>query len=133
MKLLFSCTVPGRAIVKKNTQRTVGYGKSKHVIYSPKYTTWKRSAHLVFVQKHRARTITCLLEARYKFYFKNHQSEADVSNLVEGPQDELKNAHVISDDKLIMRIVAEKFFGEEPRTEIELYEFEEINEASLCS
>lgn len=60
----------------------------------------------------------------YKFYFANRQAEPDVSNLIEGPQDVLQKAGIIKNDRLIMRVMAEKFFGVgEPRTEIEIYNY----------
>jgi Holliday junction resolvase RusA-like endonuclease len=59
----------------------------------------------------------------YRFYFLNRSGEADVSNLCEGPGDVLQKAGVIANDRQIMRIVAEKFFGHEPRVEIEIYKY----------
>jgi Holliday junction resolvase RusA-like endonuclease len=118
--VLFSATIPGRCYIKKNGQRTVGFGKSKHVIYSPKYLAWSKDAIILCRKAFSGETIRENIEGHYKFYFKNHEHEADTSNLTEGPGDILKTAGVISDDKIIKRIIAEKFFGEEPRTEIVL-------------
>lgn len=124
MKPIFECTILGRPIVKKNTQRVVGYGRRKHVIYSKKFLEWQSVANAT-IQRRAGVTllITEPIEAEFKFYFKNRAAEADVSNLIEGPQDVLKKTGIISDDKLIMRVRGEKFFGHEPRTEIRLYKF----------
>lgn len=122
---LVRMTLPGRPIVKKNTKRAFGSGRSKRFVYSPRYLEWAENA-----LKHLSRDVSIALldrpmEARFRFYFVNRHAEPDVSNLVEGPQDILKQAHIISDDKLIYRVVAEKFFGaEEPRTEVELWSYE---------
>lgn len=124
MKLLFKCTIPGRPIVKKNTQRIFGSGRMKRAVYSPKYTQWEKNAIAALLCANKGPLISCPLEARFKFYFVNHQAEPDASNLIEGPQDALKKAGVISDDRIIQRVTAEKFFGGMAMTEIELYEFE---------
>lgn len=122
---LFRCTLPGRVAIKKNsTQRKYSFARKRTVTMpSDRYCAWANS---MIPYLHRARgtlsTITCLLEARYKFYFENHKNEPDVSNCIEGPQDLLQRTGIIEDDKLIVRVIAEKFFGEEPRCEIELQE-----------
>jgi len=117
----FKFQIPGRCVVKKNSQRVVGFGKSKHVIYSPKFIAWHKVAMLHLRQRWTDNDpINEFMKLTIRFYFANHQSEADVSNLIEGPQDALTKAGVIVDDKLIYEIHAMKIFGEEPRTEIEL-------------
>ena len=65
------------------------------------------------------------LEVHYEFYFENHQGEPDTSNCIEGPQDCLQEANVIKNDKQIKKLVAEKFFGTEPRTIIKIYSLPE--------
>lgn len=123
---LFTCTIPGRPIVKKNTQRVVGLrGGSRRVVYSANYTKWANAACTAVYGSlivNRA-TIRHPITGVFRFYFKNYASEPDVSNLIEGPQDILTKCGVIEDDKLIKRVIAEKFFGHEPRVEIELYEY----------
>lgn len=68
--------------------------------------------------------ITCPLFAKFYFHFLNRQSESDTSNCIEGPADVLTRAGVIKDDKLIVALYAQKEFGLEPKTIIELYEAE---------
>lgn len=123
--MLFSCTIPSRCVVKKNTQRVVGVGRRKRVIYSPQFSVWENEAIIAMRMAHRADPISDLIKLVIRFYFKNYHAEADTSNLLEGPNDCFKKAGVILDDKLIRKIEAEKFFGYEPRTEIELYKYEE--------
>ena len=110
--------LPGRCIVKKNTKRFVGHGR---VIYSPSFRIWNAQAILALRKQWRNKPpLDTPLEMTIRFYFENHQAEADVSNLIEGPQDALKEAGVIVDDKLIYALYAGKIFGEAARTEIEL-------------
>ena len=117
---LFECEIPGRVFIKKNTQRVVGYGNSKHVIYSPKYLAWENSA-LVYIlqakQKYKL-PIDFKCVAHFEFYFKNAQAEPDLSNCIEGPQDLLQKAGVITNDKLIISLSAHKVIGVEPKTVI---------------
>lgn len=121
--LLFKAVIPGRPIVKKNTQRVVGFGRSKHAIYSPQFKLWERVAFDCCLKAGiNLSTITAPIEAHYKFYLKNKQGEPDTSNLVEGISDVLQKTEIISDDKQIIKFTAEKIFGEEPRTEVWLFE-----------
>lgn len=60
--------------------------------------------------------------AKFYFHFKDHGSEPDTSNCIEGPADVLTKAGVIKDDKLIVALYAQKEFGLPPKTIIELYE-----------
>jgi Holliday junction resolvase RusA-like endonuclease len=121
--MLFSCKIMGRVISKKNSKRIY---RNRHtgkpfIVSSLKHETWEKSAVLAVRNSWRGdEPISKALEATYRFYFKNRQGEPDTSNCIEAPQDVLKKAGVITDDKIIKRVIAEKFFGEEPRTEIEL-------------
>lgn len=125
-KAIYSVSLPSRPIVKKNTQRIVGLGRGRRAIYSKQFTQWEKTAAIIMLQSkvfHSTQPFPfkAPLEARFRFYFKNFQAEADLSNLIEGPQDLLTKCGVISDDKIIRKILALKFFNEEPRTEIELF------------
>lgn len=125
---IFTCTIPGRPIVKKNTQRVIRRGGRTFAIYSTKYRSWEKNAIAACNCAFNSNLQSCLdmpLIADFKFYFKNRQGEPDVSNLVEGPADMLKKAGVIKDDSLFQIVKAQKFFNQEPRTEIELFKFEE--------
>jgi len=124
MKPFCILTIPGRPIVKKNTQRTYGSGRSTRRVSSPRYTSWALNARAACNRQFKGALVDCLVTASFRFYFKDRSGEADVSNLVEGPQDILVESQIISDDKLVRKIVAEKFFGHEPRTEIELFKYE---------
>ena len=119
---VFSIEIPGRPISKKNTKKVVRrYGVSR-VIYSPQFREWEKQA-LIYL-KHRAQifsTIDYHLMAKFVFNFKDHRSEADVSNLIEAPQDALEKAGVIKNDRLIQMVHARKEFGKKESTLIELY------------
>lgn len=121
---LATLTLPGRPIVKKNTQRKYGQGKSSRVVYGDKYLEWRARAISAYHRQPSIALLAIPVVAVYRFYFKDHQGEADVSNLCEAPGDLLKELGVLKDDRLIMRIQAEKLFGHEPRTEVELFRYE---------
>lgn len=131
-ELLFSVTIPGRCYVKKNGQKVVStwrYGmQSKRKINTVNYNIWAaRAVPLMIIARDRQlkRTIDCDIRCKMIFYFKNHQAEADLSALYEGPQDELKKAQVIKDDKFVQsHDGSRKIFGDSnERTEIEIYRF----------
>ena len=71
-----------------------------------------------------APVIDFYVRAEFEFHFKNHQAEADTSNCVEGPQDLMQKLGIITDDKLIKKFTAEKFFGGEPKTMVRLLAME---------
>ncbi len=131
--MIFTCTIKGRPIVKKNTQKVITirrkkaglrFGKrptTKRVIYSPQFLQWEFNAVMDMRQAFKGEMITEPMKLVLRFYFKDRQAEADTSNLVEGVQDTLKKAGVIKDDKLVVKLEAEKFFGSEPRVEIEIW------------
>lgn len=122
MKLLYRCELPGRPIVKKNTQRTVGRGRATRRISTPRFIQWELQALVAVKRMPQIPTLTSLIYARYTFCFENHQAEADVSNLCEAPGDLLQKAGVIKDDRLIVALFAQKEFGLAPKTIIELYD-----------
>ena len=61
------------------------------------------------------------VEIHYRFYLKNHKA-TDIDNLIKPIQDILVKCGLIEDDRRIMRIVAEKFKGENTM-EISISEF----------
>lgn len=124
----FYCTIPGRAYCKKTTQRAVGYGKFKRIIYSPQYRKWEAGAILAVRASSKNNPwfyeTPVIMTAR--FYFKDRQGEADLSALYEGIQDVLEKCGVIKNDKLIVgHDKCGKFFGHLPRIEVELYPVQE--------
>lgn len=123
--LLFRCELPGRPIVKKNTQRLVGVGKARRRICAPQYVQWEQNAMASLLNGKSIALIKGSLFANYVFHFRNKQSEADVSNLCEAPGDVLQKCGVIKDDRQIVRMAAEKVFDGQEKTVIELYQMEE--------
>lgn len=126
---LVMLTIPGRPIVKKNTQRIVGSGKARRRILSPKYLAWEQSAMLnamaVLKRSFKGHLVDYPIRLLLKFYFADRQAEADVSNLVEGPQDLLVKLGVLKDDRLVHELRAFKFFGHDPRTEISIFKYQQ--------
>lgn len=123
MNPIFTCEIPGRCMVKKNTQRVFGTGKGKRVRYSDQYNFWERVAQLTLA-KRRVPLIEAHIEVHFHFYFKNHRAEPDVSNLIEGPQDVLTKMGIIKDDRIIQKVVAEKHFDDPvEKTEIIIFPY----------
>ena len=126
--MIFSAKIFGRPFVKKNTQRVIGIGRRKRVIYSPKYLAWASMASLVCRKAHAGQeTYAGLIELHLAFNFKNRQSESDLSNCIEGIQDVLQSTGVIEDDKQVRRIIASKTFGGEASTTVHLFPLEDQN------
>jgi Holliday junction resolvase RusA-like endonuclease len=132
-KCLFICAISGRPIVKKNTQKVVRFknGFTKK-IDSPQYQKWKTNALFWIYQArrdhindaHQFKQIDTPIQASFRFYFNNHQAEADLSNLLEGPADLLKESGIIKDDSLIHSFDgSRKVFGKGEGLIIELYEY----------
>lgn len=122
--MIFYCTIPGKCYVKKNQQKIVRNRGRPRAIYTPQFREWEQMAILTLRELHFPMTIDKPMEAKFFFYFKDRQGEADLSNLIEGPQDVLKTAGIIKDDRLIHIIQARKTFGENPRIEIALFDIE---------
>jgi Holliday junction resolvase RusA-like endonuclease len=123
-EVLFSAVILGRVVSKKNSKRIVKCGRFSKLISSAQYLGWEAVA----VQSLRRawgfkKSLDQPLMMIVRFYFKNHANELDLDNCIAGPSDCLQLAGVISNDKIIMRVVAEKYFGYEPRVEIELKEW----------
>jgi Holliday junction resolvase RusA-like endonuclease len=120
--------IPGRARVKKNGQKVVRtrYGGITK-INTPQYIAWHNAAFREALKQKPLghKPIAVPMNAGFVFYFSNHQHEADLSNLIEGPQDLLKELGFIVDDKLIYSLDGSKkvFSKDEPeRVEITLTE-----------
>lgn len=118
MEPLFEVFIPGRPIVKKNTQKVV---RLKSGVYkkidSPTYKAWKHQAQVYIKQAILKCKITAPISTEMQmtaiFHFKNRQAEPDLSNLYEGIQDLLKEMGVIKDDRLIQsHDGSRKVFGE---------------------
>lgn len=134
--ILFEVEIPGRPFIKKNTKRIYkGWNERKpRIIYTSDWRTWEDEALRCYQKAARkyitnGMMFTCPLKARFEFYFENHQAEPDTSNLIEGPQDVLQKACIIKNDKQIVQIEAEKYFGFEPKTIVRLWD---ISSSSVC-
>lgn len=118
--LLFSAFIPGRPPSKKNTKKFF----RGRVIYSKQFREWEKIALTILKPE---KMIDEAINAKFTFHFKNRQAEADVSNLIEAPQDALQKANVISDDRLIHVVIGKKVFDGTEGTKIELFTSEEFN------
>lgn len=120
--LLFEVIIPGRVRIKKNGRRHIGRGRN---IPSSQFMKWEQSAKpyvmKAFVQYREHLPIRQSMRAEFEFYFKNHQHECDTSNCIEGPQDLLQHMRVIENDKLILKLTAEKIFSACEKTIVRIY------------
>lgn len=122
--LLAHLIIGGRPYVLKNNKRIYGRGRKKIVLPSKKYSAWETDACLSVRKQYQGDPINFEVGITYKFYFENRMAEADTSNLIEGVQDVLQKMGVIENDKLVMKVVAEKFFGhEDARTEVTIFKY----------
>lgn len=119
----FYAEVIGRPVVKKNTQRVVGMGRKRRVIYSKRFLAYRSVALFAFKRAlmGQGSILAGGVHASYTFHFKNRQGEADVSNLIEAPQDCLADAGVIGNDKQITSLDAQKIFSGDEKTIIKLW------------
>lgn len=125
---LFKAAIPGRAMVLKNNKRIFGSGRHKRILPSTRYVHWEKLAMLYLNRSGAGVTmIDEPITAIYTFFLKDRSAEPDLSNLIEGISDSLQKARILKDDKLIMSLIAYKFFGaENPRTEIELFPYGKV-------
>lgn len=121
---IFEATIPGRPVVKKNTQRIVRHGGKTFAVYSKLFSAYRTRALFEFKQARVALGLTLAgeLHASYTFHFKNRQGEADVSNLIEAPQDCLAESLIIQNDKQIMSLDAQKIYDGTEKSVVRLYE-----------
>lgn len=106
--------------------------RGKPMSFSSKlYKAWERSALFVLKQTKTRCSPTQYggLHASYTFYFKNHASEPDVSNCIEGIQDCLQQASIIENDKQIVSLDAKKVFDGTEKTVVTLYAADDNQEA----
>ena len=125
--ILFSCTLTGRVKQKKNSMRIRRHGYFKSSIApSDVYELWATDAALEISSAWRRRPpIRKPVNAKMVFYLKNHQHEADLSNMYQGIEDLLQECGVLVNDKLIYsHDGSRKVFGQAlERVEIELTPF----------
>ncbi len=99
---MYTLTIPGAPIVKKNTQRVVRRGNRIFTIYSSAYTNWVENAtiHLDTLKKPTA-PIDFPINLQCKFY-RPTRGTVDLSALYEGIQDVLVKAGWLADDNWLI-------------------------------
>lgn len=117
-------TIPGRVISLKNSKRIVCRGRYPKVLPSERYAKWAADSMAHLKRSFKGQLVDYPCEVHARFYFANRANEADLSNMIQGPEDILQTLGILKDDKLIMREVTEKFFGHEARVELEIYRYE---------
>ena len=101
--VLFSCTIPGRSRILKNSKRLVRNRKTGRMfpIASDIYKRWEIYAAMFIRRAKTDPTIDYPVTVSMRFYFKDHAHEPDLSNLYQGVEDLLQKEGVITNDKLI--------------------------------
>ena len=103
---ILKLTVWGNPYIKKNSQRTIfhKYLKRTIVVYSIKYTTWKRDAlkqlglcQNGYLKSKISDPIDYPIIAKFHFYRSTHH-RTDLSANYEGIQDVLVEAKILKDD-----------------------------------
>lgn len=119
----FEAEISGRPVIKKNTQKIIRRGGKTFAVYSKLFKEYRTRALFQFKQTRigLGSTLTGELHASYEFHFKNKQGEADVSNLIEAPQDCLAESLIIENDKQIVSLDAQKIFSGLEKTIIKLW------------
>lgn len=124
--ILFKAILEGRSAIKKNGKSAFIRNGQAFITTSKNYKIWEKQATLQLLQL-KARAFGVLpiripLNISFKFHFPTHQWEADLSNLIQGPEDILQKTGIIEDDKLIYSLDgSRKIFGADRfYTEIEI-------------
>jgi len=128
-------TIYGNPIVKKNTRpvyvnkatgkRFIGKSKRLKEYENNSVMQLKKFKRLYYKLNSSGEVVDDFpisnpIQVMYKFY-RGTRHKVDTSNLIEAPQDCLIKAGIISDDSIIKKITAEKFYDKDnPRTEIEI-------------
>jgi Holliday junction resolvase RusA-like endonuclease len=123
---IVTLTIPGRVGILKNSKRVIARGRGRRAIVLPSkhYAEWAKDAGRALSAQRTVFLIDIPVEVHMRFYFANRQGEPDLSNCVQGPEDLLQAHGILANDKLIMACRLEKFFGHEPRVEIEIFKHE---------
>lgn len=122
--ILFECTLKGRTRILKNSKKIIKVGKRRIPVHSDQYKRWAIFAAIFITKAKTNKTpIDKPVNLKCLFYLKNHQHEADLSNMYQGIEDILEECGVLENDKLIhSHDGSRKIFdpNEEERVEITL-------------
>lgn len=129
MKPLFVGYISGRVAIKKNsTQRKYSFKhKRTFTMPSDKYLAWENLAVLQLRSQWKNKdAIANKVHIKFTFHFSNYKNEPDLSNCLEGPQDALVKAGILTNDKLVNSYDGtRKVFGKTNAVMIDVYEYKE--------
>ena len=102
-EILFQVIIPGRARILKNSKQLFKNPRNGKLFpsKSERYKRWAIFAGMFVFRARPAKPITVPVNVKMLFYFKDHQHEADLSNLYQGIEDILQTEGVLQNDRLI--------------------------------
>lgn len=119
-------TLPGRPITKKNHQRIMINRKTgkPFIDQSEKYKQYEEEC-VWRLLSYRAPRYSGRLHMRARYWMPNRQSWPDLFGLLQSTADILQKAHIIENDRDIVRVDGSEIVGVDkinPRVEIEIRE-----------
>lgn len=123
--VLFKCKINGRARSKKNSKTIAKTPQGRPFITSSRiYKAWATYAILTISRK-KFDTIQNPCNLSVKCYYKDHQHEQDLENIISSVADVLQESGVIKNDKLFYSYDGSRkiFESESEFVEIEITEF----------
>lgn len=108
---VWSARIAGRIVSKKNSRVWVHTPKGRKLIPSAAYTAFHRDVSGQLVGCLPAAPITGPIELDVTIWLRNREHEADLDNQIVGLADLLQDLRVFTNDKQVVRIVAEKQYG----------------------
>lgn len=127
MTPLFSCVIPGRPYVKKNSQKVVRLRNGRKTkINTEQFSDWEKIALAYTNRLIPRKPIDVPLRMRCIFCFADRSAMADLSALYEGIQDVLQKQKIIMNDSQIKSHDGSRcVYYAEPMLIVDLYEFED--------
>ena len=128
-EVLFKCKINGRARSKKNSKQIFRTRSGRPFISSSnEFKRWAVFASGYIARAKKIDTIDHPVNLSVKCYYKNHQHEQDLENIISSVSDVLEDCGVIKNDKLFYSYNGSlKIFGSElEHIEIEITRLDDI-------